>query len=48
MMSNRVHLVEPATPAGKVRERGVPLLKSTPSEGEEEEEEEKEEEEEEK
>ena len=33
MISISMHLVEPTTPAGKVTLRGVPLLKSTPSEG---------------
>ena len=41
MLSSRIsipmHLVEPATPAGKVTLRGVPMLKSIPSEEEEEE-----------
>ena len=33
MISIPMHLVEPATPAGKVTLRGVPRLKSIPSEG---------------
>ena len=36
MISISMHLVEPATPAGKVTLRGVPRLKSIPSEEEEE------------
>ena len=36
MISIPMHLLEPTTPAGKVTLRGVPLLKSIPSEEEEE------------